>query len=214
MSRIAPNVGGGEGSSHGSDYPPARFISSSSFGLESFVGYERVQNAIEWAAGWHRGQIRDGEQALPYVTHPIEVLSYLRHVGEVTDEDLLCTAVLHDLLEETAAPVEEIEAKFGPRVKALVEELTRREPTEHETEGLTKDEIWKLRAGMLVDEVFEMSEDAQRVKLADRLANVREAKRTKTPKKLARYLDQTREILRVVPKKVNPKLWKAIEDEL
>jgi GTP diphosphokinase / guanosine-3',5'-bis(diphosphate) 3'-diphosphatase len=130
------------------------------------VRYPKVQEAIRWAAKLHEGQERDGEDALPYITHPVEVLVNLRYVGGVTDEDLLCAAVLHDTIEECGAEPAEIERKFGPRVRALVEELTRREPSEEETRELSREETWQLRADMLLEEIGRMSPDAQRVKLA------------------------------------------------
>jgi (p)ppGpp synthase/HD superfamily hydrolase len=119
-------------------------------------------------------------------------------------------AVLHDTLEDTDAKREQIEAEFGRRVASLVEDLTRKEPSEEEIDGLSTDEIWSLRSNMLLDEIGEMGLEAQAIKLADRLSNVREALRTKKGKKLDRYLDQSKRILKIVPKSVNPGLWKEI----
>lgn len=167
--------------------------------------------AIEFAAKAHRGQIRDGEDPLPYITHPVEVVVNLRYLGAVTDPDILCAAALHDVVEETAVPLSEIEERFGERVRALVEELTRREPTPDEIQGMTKDSIWELRSGLLLGEIAKMSPDAQAIKLADRYSNLSEARRTKLGKKLVRYNDQTTKILKIVPKKVNPGLWSAIK---
>lgn len=138
----------------------------------------------------------------------------LRYIGGITDEQLLCVAVLHDLLEETEVDAATIETLFGLRTKDLVVELTRKEPTAEQVKGLSKDEIWRLRAGMLLAEISKMSADAQAVKLADRLSNIREAKRTKTGEKLKRYVRQTKKILEIIPKTVNPSLWKAIEVEI
>jgi (p)ppGpp synthase/HD superfamily hydrolase len=59
-----------------------------------------------------------------------------------------------------------------------------------------------------------MSEEIQTIKLADRLANIRQSKVTRKPKKLVRYKRQTEEILRLIPKSVNPTLWQAVFDEL
>lgn len=176
--------------------------------------YKRLDRAIQLAAKWHAGEERDGEHPLPYVTHPIEVLLNLRHVGGVTDEDMLCAAALHDVIEETDATLADIERAMGPSVRDLVQELTRREPGPEETQGLAKDQVWQLRADILLQEISKMSPKAQTIKLADRLANVREAKRTKTLKKTARYLHQTARILRVIPVTVNPSLWQAIRQEL
>ncbi|RYG24684.1 bifunctional (p)ppGpp synthetase/guanosine-3',5'-bis(diphosphate) 3'-pyrophosphohydrolase [bacterium] len=176
--------------------------------------YPRLDKAIVLAAQLHKGQEREGDAPLPYITHPMEVLMALRYEGGETDEDLLCAAALHDTIEESQADLGEIRSVVGERAANLVEELTRREPSKEETKGMSKDEIWKLRANMLLDEIREMSPEAQRVKLADRLANVREAKRTKAGPKWERYAWQTEEILKIVPRERSPGLWDAIRGEL
>ena len=162
----------------------------------------------------HAEDFRDGVAPLPYITHPIEVMSLLRYVGGVCDEELLSIACLHDVLEESDITSEAIEKQFGPRVAKGVESLTRYEPTDAEREGLNEEQVWHLRSSILLREISEMTEEIQAIKLADRLANVRQAKVTRKPKKLARYKRQTEEILRLIPKSVNPALWQSISDEL
>ena len=174
----------------------------------------KLELAIEFALEAHGGDYRDGEAPLPYVTHPIEVMSLLRYVGGVMDEELLVIACLHDVLEESSLTRESISAQFGERVAVGVESLTRYEPTEEERAGLTEEQVWELRSSIMLSEIAEMSTEIQGVKLADRLANIRQAKVTRKPKKLARYRRQTEEILRLIPQSVNPKLWQAIYDEL
>ncbi len=161
----------------------------------------------------HFGEFRDGAAPLPYACHPVEVAGLLRAVGGVTEVDWLCAAFMHDVLEETMTTAEELSARFGPEVAGLVVELTRREPSVDEIAGLSKAEVWELRSGILLREIREMGRAAQTVKLADRLSNVREAKRTKSPEKLARYLRQTAEILAIIPREVNPGLWDAVSVE-
>lgn len=175
------------------------------------MALSKVQEAIEFAARAHRGQFREGEVPLPYVVHPVEVLLSLRHVGGVTDEDMLVAAVLHDVVEEGGATLEAVREAFGERAGSLVEELTRREPTADETQGMSGDQIWQLRADMLLEEIRRMSPDAKTVKLADRVSNLMEAARTKRGKKLARYRMQTERILSVIPKDTNPGLWTKLD---
>lgn len=170
-----------------------------------------LQKAIEFAAAAHRGQWREGDPPLPYITHPIDVLAKLRYVGEVKDPAMLCAAVLHDLVEETDVTLAQIAELFGEDVADLVRQLTRQEPTAEETAGMTKAEIWKLRSCMLLEEIRTQQDPrAQAVKLADRLANLEEAYRTKKGEKLDRYVAQSKEILKIVPPEVNPKLHAAV----
>lgn len=173
-----------------------------------------VDQAIQFAAARHAGQVRDGDFALPYITHPVEVLVNLRHVGRVTDEVMLATAVLHDLLEETNTTYEEILEAFGEDVAGLVQELTRDEPEEDELEGLDKDEIYELRTKRFLLEIERMSDRAQTIKLADRLSNLREAKRTRGEKQIKRYEKQTELILKRIDSSVNPRLWEAVKEQI
>lgn len=169
--------------------------------------------AVEWAEELHRGQWRDGDVPVPYLCHPLEVLSLVRYVGKVEDQDLLCAAVLHDVVEETSATVGDVRSRFGEKTASLVEELTRTEPGPDVTDGLTADAVWALRSAMLLSEIAGMSPEAATVKLADRISNLKEARSTKRGKKLARYADQTWRILKIVPKTVNPRLWARLKEE-
>lgn len=162
----------------------------------------------------HAGQYREGELALPYIAHPMEVLIALRQVGGVTEEEMLCAAILHDVLEETSTAPDVLGTQFGFRVQAMVVELTRYEPSISETYGLDKDGVWQLRSETLLAEIEKMTPNAMTVKLADRLSNLKESKRFKKGQKLERYFDQTQKILRIVPESLNPGLWRAIRTEL
>ena len=178
------------------------------------MSLSRIERAIALAVRSHEGRGLEGEFALPYIAHPFEVLMNLNFVGGVTEEEMLCVAMLHDTVECAGSTLTVIGAQFGTRVRDLVGELTRREPTALETEGMTKDEVWQLRSGLLLEEVKNMSPDAQTLKLADRLANLNEAFRSKKGRKLARYLNQTATILEIIPRKRNPGLWDAIQVKL
>lgn len=176
--------------------------------------YSLLSKAIAFAAEKHDGDFRDGDHGLPYATHPIEVCTLLRYTGRVTDEAQLCAAALHDILEETTVEASELEALFGSEVAGLVVELTRTEPPVSEIEGLSKQKIWEIRSELLLNDIKKMSPSAQAVKLADRLANLRQAKVTRKGEKLDRYVRQTKRLLAIIPKSVNRDLWRAIEAEL
>jgi len=182
--------------------------------MVNVVEFERLGRAVKWAAKLHLGQFREGPHSLPYITHPIEVLTNLRYVGGVTDEPMLITAVLHDTIEEGCTTETKIREKFGDEVGGLVKELTRYEPTAEEIKGMTSEQIWQMRSDLLLGEIAKMSDAAKAVKLADRLSNLREAYRSKSGKKLERYVRQTKKILGIVDESVNPLLWRQIRSEL
>ncbi len=176
--------------------------------------YSLLSKAMQYIVEKHDGSYRDGEFGLPYATHPVEVCNNLRYIGGITDVELLCAALLHDVIEETGTDPAEIESEFGPKVSGLVTELTRSEPTDEQLASLDKDEVWLLRSGLLLADITAMSSDAMTIKLADRLANFRQAIVTRKGEKLRRYIRQTKKIVEIIPKSVNPGLWKAINREL
>lgn len=170
-----------------------------------------LHRAIRVAFEAHLGQDRDGRPALPYITHPIDVMLRLRYVARITDEELLAAALLHDVIEEGDWTPEGIEREFGPRVAGLVRELTRREPSPEERRGLTKDELWELRTRLLLEEIRAMSPEAQRIKLADRLSNLEESEIARSPEKRERYRRQSRLILDAIPRESSPELWDRLD---
>ncbi len=173
-----------------------------------------LQEALNLAVALHKGTYRDGDDPLPYATHPVEVAALLRHVGGVRDPHLLCAAFLHDTVEDSGLTVEGIRSRFGDRVADLVGEVTRWEPSETEVAGLAKSEVWRLRADALLKEIAQMGPEAQLIKLADRLSNIRDCFRTKRGEKQHRYAWHTRRILEIIPRDRNPGLWDAIQAEV
>lgn len=159
----------------------------------------------------HRDQWREGDSPLPYCSHPFDVAHRIRYEGLVEDTELLCAAYLHDVLEATYTEPEEIQRLFGDRVLNLVLEVTRREPTSAEVAGMSREEIYDLRNSILMGEIAEMSPEAQTIKLADRLSNLTAGKSTRRGKRLERYLRQSRQMLELIPKSANKRLWKRLD---
>lgn len=171
--------------------------------------FPRLHKAIKVAVRAHKKQDRDGDDPLPYVTHPLEVLGLARFEGGVLDEDVLCAAVLHDLFEETEVSEREIEKEFGVAVLALVKELTREEPDEA-ARLLPEPQLWQVRNDAMMAEIDRMSESAKLLKLADRCSNLASALRTRTGEKLDRYVRQSKQILEHIDRAVCPALWDRI----
>ncbi|MBI4018054.1 MAG: bifunctional (p)ppGpp synthetase/guanosine-3',5'-bis(diphosphate) 3'-pyrophosphohydrolase [Candidatus Aenigmarchaeota archaeon] len=81
----------------------------------------KLRKAIEFATEKHRGQkyYSDGS---PYIQH---CLAVMKLVGRIrNDEDVLCAAVLHDVIEDCGVKPKELEKIFGKRVMFLVKELS------------------------------------------------------------------------------------------
>ncbi|MBL8067844.1 MAG: bifunctional (p)ppGpp synthetase/guanosine-3',5'-bis(diphosphate) 3'-pyrophosphohydrolase [Armatimonadetes bacterium] len=170
--------------------------------------FAQLTKALDFCVDAHRGQYRDGEAAVPYACHPVEVMLTMRHRAGVTDEEVLCAALLHDTVEDTQATLEDLQREFGPVVAGLVAEVTRIEP-EREP-GMGKEEFWTLRTGLLLEEIGRMSRMARLIKLCDRLSNIVESERTRTGPKRDRYRRQTVWILQTIPRETHVGLWDAV----
>lgn len=174
------------------------------------AGFTKLHKAIKIAAKAHKKQDRDGDAPLPYVTHPIDVLNRLRYEADVTDEVLLCAAILHDTLEETDITEKQIEKAFGKPVAALVKEVTREAP-DGQMKKLPEKDLWEIRNNALLMEIDKMSDSAKKLKLADRCSNLTSALKTRTGEKLERYIRQSRQILEHIDREVSPPLWDTIQ---
>ncbi|XP_015240321.1 PREDICTED: guanosine-3',5'-bis(diphosphate) 3'-pyrophosphohydrolase MESH1 [Cyprinodon variegatus] len=124
---------------------------------------------VNFAAEKHRNQRRKDPQGTPYINHPIGVARILSYEGGVTDVEVLQAALLHDTVEDTDTTLEELEAKFGPIVARVVEEVT-------DDKSLPKQERKRLQ----VEHAPHCSRQAKLVKLADKLYNLRDLN-TSTP---------------------------------
>jgi guanosine-3',5'-bis(diphosphate) 3'-pyrophosphohydrolase len=123
-------------------------------------------HALHFAADKHRDQRRKGEDASPYINHPIVVAETLARFG-VTDRVTLQAAVLHDTIEDTETTPEELEAEFGPEVRSVVMEVT-------DDKSLPKRE----RKTLQVERAPSLSRRAKLVRIADKISNVHDVLHT------------------------------------
>jgi len=121
----------------------------------------KLLQAASFAARKHRYQKRKGDDAEPYVNHPLEVANLLASVGKVEDFDVLIAAVLHDTVEDTETTAEELTEIFGARVCGFVLEVT-------DDKSLPKAE----RKQKQVEHAPHLSDGAKQVKLADKISNI------------------------------------------
>ena len=76
----------------------------------------------------HKGQLRN-DRVTPYITHPEAVYNLLKEIG-IEEEDTLCSAWLHDTIEDCGITKEEIESEFNQNIARIVQMLTRNEGRE------------------------------------------------------------------------------------
>ena len=127
---------------------------------------ELVSEAIAFAVKAHDGMRRKKSDA-PYILHPMEAAVI---VGTMTDDqNLIAAAALHDVVEDANITIEEIEERFGRRVRELVES-----ETEDKRADLPPASTWRIRKEESL-EVLKNTGDisVQMVWLGDKLANMR-----------------------------------------
>ncbi len=78
----------------------------------------RLEKAMRWSALCHLGQTRKGSD-VPYFEHAAAVALILDRAG--FDEDVVIAGLLHDVVEDTAATLEDVGARFGPDVREMVQ---------------------------------------------------------------------------------------------
>jgi (p)ppGpp synthase/HD superfamily hydrolase len=127
---------------------------------------ELIGKALEMAETAHAGQTRNGSGGMAYIHHPIAVAELLAEHG--FGEQAVAAALLHDVVEDSAASVEDVEARFGPEVARLVETLT-------EDESI---EPFERRKDAHRRQVEAAGGDALAIYAADKLSNIRVLRRT------------------------------------
>ena len=125
---------------------------------------ELLRRAYDFAAEQHKAQTRlSGE---PYLSHPVEVAHLLADMK--LDVTSLCAALLHDVIEDTKIPLEQISEQFGPDVARLVEGVTKISRLDLlAPEARQAENVRKMLLAMVNDVRVVM------VKLADRVHNMR-----------------------------------------
>ena len=123
----------------------------------------KLIEAASFAAKKHSGQTRKGENAEPYINHPLEVANLLVNVGKIEDYDVLIAAILHDTIEDTATTNEEIAELFGETVAGYVAEVT-------DDKSLPK----ATRKQLQIEHAPHLSSGAKYIKLADKISNIRD----------------------------------------
>ena len=159
--------------------------------------------ALAFAARKHRDQRRKDPEASPYINHPIALADVLVNEGGVSDVEVLCAALLHDTVEDTATTHEELAAAFGERIAGIVAEVT-------DDKALPKAERKRLQ----IEHAAQLSPAARLVKLADKICNLRDVAERPPPSwDLARrreYFDWAKRVVDNL-RGINPPLERAFD---
>jgi len=158
-----------------------------------------IDFAINYAKKAHAGHVRKYTTE-PYVSHPIAVAGLVASVTD--DKEMIISAILHDVVEDTSATLGDIYHNFGRNITLLVNDLT----------DISKPGDGKRSRRKTIDRLHidKASHRAKTIKLADLIDN------TKTivqfdPKFAAVYMQEKRALLGVL-KEGDETLYKIAGD--
>ena len=124
---------------------------------------ELINKAIDLAYSAHQGQ--KDKAGRPYFAHPFTVAMKMDTEAEI------CTALLHDVVEDTCITAEYLRENFTPEIAEAVDILTHRDGESYD------DYILKIKANPL----------ARKVKLADIEHNMDETRLAGYPEAMKEY---------------------------
>lgn len=138
-----------------------------------------IEEAKTFARRQHEGQA--DKLNVPYFHHVEDVAKRVAHLGPVVE----AIAWLHDVVEDTATSLEEIEERFGSTVRSGVDAMTKRK-----SERYFEDYLPRLQA----------NPDAVAVKIADALHNWSKAHllRDVDPRQTAYFEGKYERVLKVL----------------
>lgn len=124
----------------------------------------KIKAAYEFANEMHKEQKRESGE--PYITHPLSVADILVNLG--MDTDTICAALLHDVVEDTEATLDDLKKRFGEDVANLVDGVTKLDQVAlYSKEEQQAENIRKIFLSMAKDIRVII------IKLSDRLHNMR-----------------------------------------
>lgn len=122
-----------------------------------------IRKAYELAVEAHSQQRRKSGE--PYILHPIEVARIcVEEIG--LGPTAAVSALLHDVVEDTAVSLSDIEKQFGPKISKIVDGLTKLDSS-YDVQ-ISQAENFKKVLSTLVEDVRVVL-----IKMADRLHNMR-----------------------------------------
>lgn len=135
-----------------------------------------IMKAYNLAAEKHKDQKRGSGE--PYIIHPLNVAYILASIG--MDDNTLCAALLHDVVEDTDVTQKDLTDMFGEEISDMVAGVTKLSTIQFAT--LEETQVENYRRMFLA-----MGKDIRviLIKLADRLHNMRTLKYLKRERQIA-----------------------------
>ena len=134
--------------------------------LKTYLPREQVamiQRAYEFGARAHEGQTRKTGE--PYITHPVAVALELAEMH--LDAQAIAAALLHDVVEDTPATLDNIRDQFGEEVALLVDGVSKLDQIQFRSRAEAQAESFRKMMLAMIGDIRVIL-----VKLSDRLHNM------------------------------------------
>ncbi|MBS0579363.1 MAG: bifunctional (p)ppGpp synthetase/guanosine-3',5'-bis(diphosphate) 3'-pyrophosphohydrolase [Proteobacteria bacterium] len=125
---------------------------------------ERIREAAEFGTSAHHGQRRRSGE--PFIAHPVAAATLLADLH--LDADTIIAAILHDVIEDTRTPKDQLAARFGADVAELVDGVTKLDQIKFKSREEAQAESFRKMLLAMVKDLRVIL-----VKLADRTHNMR-----------------------------------------
>lgn len=133
--------------------------------------YQTV-SVLSYARELHEGQVRKGQERVPYIYHPLLIACHALALG-LDDDDLISAALLHDVCEDCGVDIENLPVNaFTKEAIALVTK-SKDKTTEQYYEDISKNKLATL------------------IKLLDRCNNVSGMATGFSQRKMVDYINET-----------------------
>jgi len=144
----------------------------------------KLEAAELFAKGKHSGIIQS-DGITPYWKHLESVVSRLKNIG-ITDEDILCAAWLHDVIDYTNTSFDDIYQRFGQNVAVMILSISKDKKLHKKDQEL-----------QYVQQLKNASWQAQLIKLCDISSDLKnlqnsswsKTKKSKQVKKILHYIN-------------------------
>src|SRR6202046_1399772 len=137
---------------------------------------ERIREAAEFGASAHKGQTRlSGE---PFIAHPVAAAAILADLH--LDTDTIIAAILHDVIEDTPTPKDQLAKRFGADVAEIVDGVTKLDQIKFKSREEAQAESFRKMLLAMVRDLRVVL-----VKLADRTHNMRTIEAMAVPRRRA-----------------------------
>lgn len=137
---------------------------------------ELITKAFKVAERMHKGQFRNsGEE---YIVHPFEVCMILASLQ--MDDETICAGLMHDVLEDTDYPKEEMRKEFGDEITELVDGVTKLKNLQYQSKEEAQIESMRKMVLAMANDIRVII-----IKLADRLHNMRTLEYKKREKQIS-----------------------------